>query len=121
MAFFDTRLFKEPIQAWPHGPVVPKLWSHHARKRTVTAIKEGRPELVEAEPAAVTTLDYVADVYGGFSGLQLRELTHRERPWTDAREGLPEKAHSDREIKVAALRDYYRTFGQFEAEDIEGA
>ncbi len=121
VAMYNTRLFVEPIEAWPHGPVIPQLWARHARKRVVSTIQAGRPDLVEREPAAADTIAYVADVYGGFTGEQLREMTHRERPWTDAREGLPPKAHSDRQIDVAALRDYYRAFSDIDAEDIRGA
>lgn len=121
VAMYDTRLFKEPIEAWANGPVIPKLWSQHAGKRTVEAVKGGVADAVEDEPASADTLTLVADVYGSFTGAQLSEMTHRERPWTDAREGLRPKAHSSAEISVVKLRDYYRSFPSIEPEDVPDA
>ncbi len=117
VAMYSTRLYKEPIEAWPHGPVIRALWNRHARKREVERLPEGDPTAVKNEAAAAETLDYVLSVYGSFTGEQLKELTHRERPWLEARAGLRPKESSDREIPVEVLRDYYRSFPEIDSVD----
>ncbi len=117
VAMYSTRLFREPIEAWPHGPVIRALWNRHARKREIERLPEGDPMVVKEEAAAADTLSYVLSVYGAFTGEQLKELTHREGPWLEARAGLRPKEPSDREIPVEVLRDYYRSFPEIESVD----
>ncbi|MGI8535624.1 MAG: Panacea domain-containing protein [Mycobacteriales bacterium] len=117
VALFSTRLFAEPIEAWPNGPVVRALWNHHARRRRIAELAVGDATKVESEPAAVSTLDYVVDRYGAWSGAQLSEMTHREKPWVETRQGLRSKEPSDREIPLATIRDYYRAFDDIEPVD----
>lgn len=119
--WFDTRLFPEPIEAWPNGPAVRRLYAAHAKKRTVDRLPVGNARVVDDRPPAAETINYVASQYGHWTGDQLKELTHREAPWLDARAGLGPREHSDREIPVSVLRDYYRMVAtDFEDEVIEG-
>ncbi len=53
------------------------------------------------------TIDAVIKFYGDKSGAWLSDLTHRERPWLDAREGLAEGERGNVEITHAAMADYY--------------
>lgn len=118
VATFNTRLFTERIEGWTNGPVVPQLYSRHARKRDVLQVTDGDPHAVDEQPAAQQTLVEVWDRYGSFSGTQLSEMTHREQPWLAAREGLRPHEQGRREIRVEALRDYYRAFPDIEAVDV---
>ena len=98
-------LFDEDIQAWAHGPVVPSLFR---------AFRDHGMDPIPA-PATVPRLDAetvellgeVLDVYGEHSARKLEQLTHRERPWRDARGDLPPEARSDAVITKAALQSYY--------------
>ncbi len=119
VAFYNTRLFREPIEAWPNGPVVRELWRRHAGRRRVADLPEGDSAAVARQPAAADIVQAVLAEYGSFDGQQLVELTHREQPWRDARQGLRPKQASRNEIPVEALRDYYRGFDQIEPFDEE--
>ena len=117
VAFYNTRLFREPIEAWPNGPVIRELYRRHAGKRRIEALSDGDPLKVEAQPAAADTVTAVLKEYGDFTGPQLVEMTHREQPWRDARRTLRPKQPSRAEIPVEALRDYYQGFDDIEPVD----
>ena len=52
-------------------------------------------------------IDSVLDVYAGFTGTQLEELTHREDPWLKARgDRHPAERCSD-EISEEVMMAYY--------------
>ncbi len=46
------------------------------------------------------SIDVVISFYGKFSGQHLSELTHKERPWTDARAGLSPGERGNHEITL---------------------
>ncbi len=108
VAWFNTRLFREPVEAWPNGPAVQALYAVHATKRQVERLNEGDAAAVARSPAAENTVRAVAEQYGAWNGDQLKELTHREEPWLAARKGLRAKEPSRQEIPVEVIRDYYR-------------
>ena len=122
LAWYSTRLFHEPIEAWPNGPAVRALYAAHATKRDVSELKEGVAQAVADSPVAAETVDFVAAQYGRWDGNHLKELTHREEPWLAAREGLLPGEHSRREIAAEVIRDYYRrvTCGDLSDEVVEG-
>lgn len=101
----EKPLFKAKIEAWANGPVVRALYDKHKGLFTVKTWPDGDRSKVTGE--AKKTIDSVLDFYGDKSGQWLSELTHKERPWLDAREGLSDDARSDREITLAALEEYY--------------
>ncbi len=117
VAEYGTRLFAEPIEAWTNGPVIRALWNRHAGRRVIERLPEGDPAAVKAQPAAADMVHAVLEQYGSWTGQQLSEMTHRERPWTDARGGLRAKQPAGREIPVEVLRDYYRGFAEIEPVD----
>lgn len=105
LAWQGEPLFKSRIEAWRAGPVVRELYRDHRRQLAVHSWPKGDPGRVPAESAAV--MDAVLDYYGDKTGFWLSELAHREAPWRDAREGVPETAPSNVEITEAAMAAYY--------------
>lgn len=104
LAFFEQPLFEEEIEAWVHGPVVPRVFSRYrvCRWSPIPAGDTvGVPELVSAHLAQVW------HAYGKFSPYELERLTHSESPWKDAREGLPPDASSHNVITKDAMMSYY--------------
>ncbi|RIQ21269.1 Panacea domain-containing protein [Jiangella rhizosphaerae] len=103
---WDTeRLFPEEIQAWANGPVVYELYQKHRGQFQVTQWPAGNSaNLTNAERESI---DAVLQVYGGMPAHELSELTHRERPWRDARGGLPAGAMSSATITVESMYEYY--------------
>lgn len=92
------------FEAWANGPVCPVLYEHHRGRFTIDAVP-GRPDLLVEDER--TSIDAVLDYYGKYSGQQLSDLTHAERPWKDARGNLPLGAFCDEEITLEAMAEYY--------------
>lgn len=109
LALRDAPLFASRIEAWPHGPVVKDLYRTFAgyRARPIDPI-EAR-DAQGANDADLRLLDSIWRGYGRYSASYLRELTHAESPWLDARRGLPDDAPSDTEITTDSMRDFFRS------------
>ena len=101
----EQPLFKAKIEAWANGPVVRALYDKHRGQFSVKQWSDGDRTKVTGE--AKKTIDSVLSFYGDKSGQWLSELTHKERPWLDARKGLSDDDRSNHEISPAALAEYY--------------
>jgi uncharacterized phage-associated protein len=101
----DKLLFPDKIQAWANGPVAPSLYREHRGDFKVKSWKRGDPG--KLSPKQRESIDAVLKFYGPKSAHYLSELTHSERPWRGAREGLPPGARSAREITPAAMAEFY--------------
>lgn len=103
-----TPLFSNRIEAWANGPVSPDLFHVHSGKYMVGQGGLGpfgsSSALSESQRK---TVDTVVELFGSYSGEQLREMTHREAPWTDARKGYKPGERCETEITVDAIRNYY--------------
>lgn len=103
---WDERpLFKERIEAWTNGPVVPALYRLHKGQFRVSKWPEGNSKALTATQRE--TVDAVLRFYGPQTSQWLSELTHREAPWQDARKGLSPGDPSTCVISDAALAEYY--------------
>lgn len=103
---WDERpIFPERIQAWAGGPVVYELFQRHQGQFTVNTVQDGNRRRLT--PEEQETIDAVCEAYGNKSGQWLSELTHRERPWREAREGLADGERGNREITLESMADYY--------------
>jgi len=103
----DKPLFKERIEAWANGPVIPALYKIHQGEYSITSIKEGDPSKLNKMQRE--TIDAVIGVYGPKDSNWLSELTHCEAPWINARQrgrlGPGERGNS--EITLADMSEYY--------------
>ena len=101
----EEPLFDEPIEAWANGPVVPALFQVHRGKFRMASWPRGNVgHLTRSQRESI---DVVLRHYGRRTGFALRELTHKERPWKDARMGLPAGAASHTQITHDAMASYY--------------
>jgi uncharacterized phage-associated protein len=103
----EQRLFREPIEAWPAGPVTPALYTILKGKFAIgpSAFKHGHVRnLCESQR---TSIDAVLDFYGDRSGHWLTELVRMEAPWRGARDGLERNERGRRRIPLGAMNDYY--------------
>lgn len=98
-------LFDERIEAWANGPVVPDLWREHRRAFKVSSWPKGKISRLSASQRE--SIDVVLKHYAKRTGFALRELSHREPPWKDARGKLPPGASSSKQITVDAMASYY--------------
>ncbi len=103
---WDERpLFRDKIEAWASGPVVPRLYRAHRGRYEVSRVDGGRASVLGKDQK--DTVDAVLHFYGGKSSQWLSDLTHMERPWKEARKGLSPGERGRKEITPAAMMEYY--------------
>jgi uncharacterized phage-associated protein len=101
----DQPLFNAKIEAWANGPVVREVFKAYQGQYKVSHAKHGDPSSLDKDEKK--TVDAVIKFYGKKTGFFLSQLTHRERPWMDARKGLAPGDLGDSEITKAAMLEYY--------------
>jgi uncharacterized phage-associated protein len=101
----DRALFGERIEAWANGPVVPALYNNHRGQFAVSAWSAGDSSRLDA--AAKETIRKVVAFYGDQTPQWLSDLTHMERPWREARAGLPDGMRGSNEIRLDTMSEYY--------------
>lgn len=102
----ENPLFHTVIQAWANGPVSPELYRLHAGQFKIgSGFFKGNPSSLTS--AEKETIDAVIGHYGKMSAVQLSEMTHRERPWLEARGNTPPGEKSNNEITQSAMAEYY--------------
>jgi uncharacterized phage-associated protein len=104
LAFFKKPLFDEEIQAWVHGPVVPRVFSRYRVCRW-SPIPAG--DTVGVSEQVGRHIEEIWKAYGKFSAYELERLTHSEKPWKDARGNLPPDASSHNVITKDVMMSYY--------------
>lgn len=105
LARMGTPLFADPIEAWAQGPIIDRLFRQHRRRHMVHEWPSG--DVTKLTTPARKTVNLVAAMFGKFTGDQLSDMTHRERPWINARAGLSPTARSRRHISHEDMARYY--------------
>jgi uncharacterized phage-associated protein len=100
----DEPLFAERIEAWANGPIVPALYRRHKGKLKLQRSPGDPGRLTQGQ---LDSIEAVLDFYGSRTTSWLTELAQLERPWRDARRGIPPGERGEREIGKAALAEYY--------------
>jgi uncharacterized phage-associated protein len=103
---WDERpLFKERIEAWANGPVVPVLYDYHRGLFQVSSWPQGdSAQLTKSERE---TVDGVLKFYSKKTSQWLSDLTHAEKPWQEARGSLAPGERGSREISLESMHEYY--------------
>ena len=109
LAWTETPLFEEEFQAWANGPVCPELFHAHKGKYMISEgdIKGDPNNLTEDE---CDTIDKVLEHYGSMEPNELRERTHAEDPWKNARGNTPEGEPCCTIIDKDSIGEYYSSF-----------
>lgn len=99
LAKLGRPLFKEKIEAWAYGPVIPDVY-HEFKKYGGRAIisKEDKSSISDEDKEI---LNKVWDSFGGFSARKLVEIAHAHTPWKEASES------SSKIITHKVLAEYY--------------
>jgi uncharacterized phage-associated protein len=85
LAECDQPLFPGSIEAWEHGPVVPTVWQNYKNYKTAP-LPVTPPDDIPAMPTGTAQLlDRVYNFFGQYSAWKLRNLTHEETAWLEAR------------------------------------
>ena len=107
LAMRNKPMFVERIEAWAHGPVVKDVYAvlSACGRRPISIDDVGQPEgLTEDE------MEFIQSVwtsYKQFSASSLREMTHKDDPWLDARKGFGPTDRCENEITQKALKDFF--------------
>lgn len=102
LAILNRPLFDEPIECWRHGPVVESVYHcyKHYRDQCIPSIDNFNDSVFNYDDLAV--LNRIALEYGQYSPWKLRDMTHEERPWKEAR------AHHANEISCASIKNFFK-------------
>jgi len=107
LAHSGESLFDERIEAWALGPITPAIFDFHRGRFVVSDWQWGRADAIDLTSRALVVS--VLSHYGQLSAERLSDLTHSERPWIEARAGLPDGARTTNEISRITMRDFYRS------------
>lgn len=98
LALYDEPLLDEKVEAWRYGPVVPSLYhefksygsgkiDHYATDIDLDDFEIVTPK-VPNDRELKAFLEKVWEVYGGFSAVQLSNMTHEPNtPWASTWDG----------------------------------
>ncbi len=105
----DMPLFEEEFQAWANGPVCQELFSHHKGMFNVdyNAHFLSIGNIDNLTDNQKDTIDKVLEHYGDKNAQWLSTLTHMEKPWQEARNGIPEGWNSEEIITKESMAMYY--------------
>ncbi len=105
----EMPLFRDDVEAWKYGPVVPKIYHKYKRYGYSPILKTmRRPRDIFAE-TPLKIINRVIDVYGKYDGLHLSGLTHQPgSPWDVTIKRYGEGATIDNNV----IMDYYKSFAQ---------
>lgn len=103
----EKSLFREKIQAWANGPVVPTLFKAHQGKFNVNVSSFPQGKIRNLDKDQKDTIDSILAVYGNKSAQWLIDLTHLEDPWLNARKSCKPGEKCSTEITQGAMYEYY--------------
>lgn len=113
LAFYGRPLFSERCEAWKMGPVFPDVWER-VKPREVDEELLLESNLDECVRDSFTdeeleVLDTVVTYVARYSPYVLRDVTHKERPWIEARGTLSEDDSSNSEIGEERIKAYFES------------
>ncbi len=107
LALRDRPLFSGKIEAWAHGPVVRELYKHFADygDQPIPPSAVQKPQKLTADDR-----EFIASVWSAYrvhSATSLRNMTHLESPWIDARKGVAPIERCNKEITKEAMKQFF--------------
>lgn len=112
LAFYNEPLFKGKFQAWVHGPVNRDIYNRFSSSKSLYSsidIEDIRSDFdVKNIPSKGKKLiESVLETYGSYTGAQLEEMTHDEKPWKEARKGYRPSQRCEEDINEKTMQQYY--------------
>jgi uncharacterized phage-associated protein len=109
LVLFEERLIIGRFEAWIHGPVNPILYQRYRGYGWDKIDKEDSfPSNIAESEDLVELVNQVYRIYGELTGDGLEILTHSEKPWQEAREGLKPWESSNNIINEDTMIGFYR-------------
>lgn len=107
LTWTGSPIFEEDFEAWANGPVCPELFYAHQGKFSVCADDLPKGDPLRLTDGETDSISVVLCDYGDMEPYTLRELSHSEAPWKNARNGLPEGAKCRTVISKESMGEYY--------------
>ncbi len=108
LALKEEQLFPEFFEAWVHWPAIRGVYGSY-KKYWFNPITEVNEKIIKTIPEDVLSfLDNIWNVYGRLDADYLELLTHSEKPWQEARNGLQSHESSSIVISPETMRDFYK-------------
>jgi uncharacterized phage-associated protein len=108
LAHYSEPLFKEPVEAWVHGPVVASVFGEFKKYGWSLILEPIDITEFDISEADCRHIDSVIDAYGHLRATELEDLTHSEDPWRVARQNLAPDQPSRANIALAHMCTFYR-------------
>jgi uncharacterized phage-associated protein len=118
LAYIEEPLLHQNFQAWVHGPVCIEVY-HELKGHSVlysdvsydskTEVKD--PNKIVSELLTSKQLDIITEVLETLTPWKDSELeasTHREKPWIEARAGIPASQKCETVINKITTKDFYK-------------
>lgn len=100
LAVTDKPLFDDDIVAWLHGPVVESVYHQYKANGAQGIPFDEDFDFAEFTPEENELLTEVYDVFGQYSALKLRNITHEETPWKETKQ--------NNIIPLQIIKDYFK-------------
>lgn len=102
-------IIPDACEAWRYGPVFPTVYEKYksfaSGEITVELSKDEVDNLLSDKEKRIT--DYVLNTFGIYNAWFLKDLTHSEEPWREARGELEENDMSNNVIDDNVIADYF--------------
>lgn len=120
IGFHNKPAFTSVCKAWKYGPVFGTIY--HKYKKFDKCIIEDKDKIEDIDEELLSVVNSVLKYFGCFSALMLKEFTHDEKPWIEAREREDQiiekndmKKHSETIMKNLVIENvddikYYANF-----------
>jgi uncharacterized phage-associated protein len=110
LALHKERLFKDKMEAWVHGPAIPKLYGLYKKfSYNPIVVAVGKPDVA---PEMEKFCQEIAKVFFPMDAYYLELATHQEPPWLNARKGLPPHASCKNPISESDMLKYFSGLAQ---------
>ena len=110
LALHGEELTPERFQAWVHGPVALSQYHRFKENKWRPILDEiERPDLSQK---VIAHLNEIVDVFGVETGPALEIMTHQEKPWIEARGGIPDDQPCNNYISKETTRSFYAALAE---------
>ena len=107
LAWDEEPLFDEEFEAWANGPVCPALYDAHRGQYVIHETDLVQGNIGIFTDSQIDSINTVLNSYGDKAPQWLSELTHKERPWLEARGTTPVGERCNAVISKESMQDYY--------------
>lgn len=121
--FEGTSIIHESCEAWKFGPVFPSVYEKYKgfgkQEISINLSDKYVNGLLSEKEKQIT--DFVLNTFGIYSAWFLKDLTHCEEPWLDARSGLDENDASRNTMDENLIIDYFERMNKlYNLKTVEG-